>query len=57
MIWLLIGMAIDGITTVIVGIVLSLTIANPLMPRLPPHSLHHPIASLHMAISHRGHRA
>jgi hypothetical protein len=50
-------MAIDGITTVIVGIVLSLTIANPLMPRLPPHSLHHPIASLHMAISHRDHRA
>ena len=57
MIWLLIGMAIDGITTVIVGIVLSLTIANPLMPRLPTHSLQHPIASLHMAISHRDHRA
>jgi hypothetical protein len=43
--------------TVIVGIVLSLTIANPLMPRLPPHSLHHLVASLHMALSHCDHRA
>jgi hypothetical protein len=54
--WLLIGMAIDGLATLVVGIVLSLTIANPLMPHLPTHSVQHPVASLRMAVSHWDHR-
>jgi hypothetical protein len=57
MIWLLIGMAVDGLGTLIIGIVLSLTIANPLMPHLPTHSLHHPVASLRIAVAHWDHRA
>jgi hypothetical protein len=57
MMWLLIGMAVDGLTTLVIGIVLSLTLANPLMPHLPTLSLHHALASLRIAVSHWDHRA
>ena len=57
MIWLLIGMAVDGLITLMIGVVLSLTLANPLMPHLPAHSLQHSMANLRVAVSHWDHRA
>ena len=56
MFWLLLGMSIDGLTTLVIGIVLSVTIANPVMPHLAPSTLHHPVASLRLAAhwDHKG---
>ena len=56
MIWLLIGMAVDGLTTLALGVALSLTTAQPVMPQLPP-KLHHPVSAIRMAASHWHHRA
>ena len=56
MIWLLIGMAVDGLTTLAIGIVLSLTTAHPVMPQLPLQ-WHHPVAAARPTASHWDHRA
>ena len=57
MIWLLIGMAIDGLAGLVLGIALSLTVANPVTPHLPTSALHHPVAAVQLAASHWHHRA
>jgi hypothetical protein len=55
MFWLLIGMAVDGLMTTAVGIVLSLTIAYPIVPHIPTNALH-PVAALRTAVPHWDHR-
>jgi hypothetical protein len=67
MIWLLSAIAFDEIATLVIGIVLSLTISSPLMPRLlrqpaavlytVSYSLHHPVVTFRLAASHWDHHA